>query len=127
MLAVVYALKAFKVYVYGSKNIIIITDHQALTPMIHKTEELASDCQQRWKQLICNFDVTIHYRKGVENQAADALSCHPVNHISDPSKVTDQYNSKWLKQIQTIKSADPQLTAIFAFKEQGLIPQGDKN
>ncbi len=46
MLAVVYALKNYKVYVYGAKLITISMDHQALTSMIHKNEELASDRQQ---------------------------------------------------------------------------------
>ncbi|MCP3666837.1 MAG: hypothetical protein GY696_30815, partial [Gammaproteobacteria bacterium] len=57
MLGVVYALQHFKVYVYGAK-ITLVTDHKSLVDMLQKTHELACDRQERWKQLIRNFEVT---------------------------------------------------------------------
>ncbi|MCP3667775.1 MAG: hypothetical protein GY696_35670, partial [Gammaproteobacteria bacterium] len=84
MLAVIYGLKHFRVYIYG-QHVTVITDHQALVAMLRKKEELVSDRQMRWKAFILGHDVELVYRKGSQNAVCDALSRYfPSNVPSEP-------------------------------------------
>ncbi|MCP3665724.1 MAG: hypothetical protein GY696_25055, partial [Gammaproteobacteria bacterium] len=125
MLGVVYALQQFKVYVYGAK-ITLLTDHKALVDMLQKTHELASDRQERWKQLIRNFDVTVIYRRGTENRAADALSRNPVLRVlkvpARPQVVPPEIETGWLAMIRVKQRQDSHLKEIIQFKDKGVVP-----
>jgi hypothetical protein len=69
--AVVHALKTWRHYLYG-KKCDIYTDHKSLKYIF--TQLLLNMRQQRWLELIKDYELEIHYHPGKANVVADALS-----------------------------------------------------
>ncbi|KAI9555011.1 pol polyprotein [Daphnia sinensis] len=74
-LALVWALKKFKGYVWGCK-IVVVTDHQALCWLLTK-RDLAGRLA-RWSLSIQEYDIEIRYRSGKLHDNADCLSRYPL-------------------------------------------------
>ena len=77
-LAVVWAVKHFRVYLYGHKCR-VYTDHEALVSLMnnpHPSGKLA-----HWGLALQELDLTIHYRPGKLNQPADGLSRCPKREV----------------------------------------------
>ena len=81
-LAVVYAIKEFRPYVYGT-SFTVVTDHQALT-WLAKLDD-TNPRLARWILLLSEYDFRILYRPGKANKNADGLSRLP-----QPSKENEQ-------------------------------------
>lgn len=86
-LAIIWALKKFRVYLWGHK-IIIHTDHKALTFL--KDCKLLNGRLTRWALYLSQFDYEIVYVKGSENMVADCLSRLPENMTNLPSNSNDE-------------------------------------
>jgi len=71
MLAVVKAVRKWRPYLLD-RSFVIKTDRRSLKYL--SEQRLTTPSQARWLQKIIWFDYTIQYRKGKENQGADALS-----------------------------------------------------
>ncbi|WMV14375.1 hypothetical protein MTR67_007760 [Solanum verrucosum] len=69
--AVVFALKILGHYLYGVKCE-VFTDHHSLQHMF--TKNYLNLTQQRWMELLKDYDFTIQYYPGKANVVADALS-----------------------------------------------------
>jgi hypothetical protein len=69
--AVVFALKIWRHYLYGEKCE-IYTDHKSLKYFF--TQKELNMRQQRWLELIKDYDCSINYHPGKANVVADALS-----------------------------------------------------
>jgi hypothetical protein len=69
--AVVHALKTWRYYLYGQKCD-IYTDHKSLKYIFTQSE--LNMRQQRWLELIKDYELEIHYHSGKTNVVADALS-----------------------------------------------------
>ncbi|GKC05836.1 putative reverse transcriptase domain-containing protein [Tanacetum coccineum] len=69
--AVVFALKIWRHYLYGTKSVIYM-DHKSLQ-RIFSLKELNMR-QRRWIELFSDYDCEIRYHLGKENMVADALS-----------------------------------------------------
>ncbi|GJT18505.1 putative reverse transcriptase domain-containing protein [Tanacetum coccineum] len=69
--AVVFALKMWRHYLYGTKCV-VFTDHKSLQH-IHDQKELNMR-QQRWLELLSDYDCEIRYHPRKANVVADALS-----------------------------------------------------
>ncbi|GJS91945.1 putative reverse transcriptase domain-containing protein [Tanacetum coccineum] len=69
--AVVFALKIWRHYLYGTKSVIYI-DHKSLQHIFNQKE--LNMRQRRWIELFNYYDCEIHYHPGKENVVADALS-----------------------------------------------------
>ncbi|GJZ41066.1 putative reverse transcriptase domain-containing protein [Tanacetum coccineum] len=69
--AVVFALKIWRHYLYGTKSV-IYTDHKSLQHIFSQKE--LNMRQRRWIELFSNYDCKICYHPGKENVVADALS-----------------------------------------------------
>nr|GEV01501.1 putative reverse transcriptase domain-containing protein [Tanacetum cinerariifolium] len=69
--AVVFALKIWRYYLYGTKCI-VFTDHKRLQHILNQQE--LNMRQRRWLELLADYDCEIHYHPGKENVVADALS-----------------------------------------------------
>ncbi|GKD71762.1 putative reverse transcriptase domain-containing protein [Tanacetum coccineum] len=69
--AVVFALKIWRHYIYGTKCI-VFTDHKSLQHILHQKE--LNMRQRRWLELLADYDYKIRYHLGKENVVADALS-----------------------------------------------------
>jgi hypothetical protein len=73
LLAIVSALTTWRHYLEGATHPVRVrTDHKSLTHF--QTQPMLSGRQQRWMETLSQFDYTVEYVKGQENQAADALS-----------------------------------------------------
>ena len=97
-LAVIYAIKQFRVYVHGT-TFKLITDHSALTWLLNirdPTGRLA-----RWALYIQAFDVEIIHRKGVIHCNADTLSRPPIEDACTVETRNDE------DAYLSIKSVDP--------------------
>ena len=69
--AVVFALKCWRHYLYGTKSI-IYTDHKSLQHIFTQSE--LNMRQRRWVELFSDYDCEIRYHPGKANVVADALS-----------------------------------------------------
>ncbi|KAD5960467.1 hypothetical protein E3N88_11939 [Mikania micrantha] len=69
--AVVFALKIWRHYLYGTKCV-IYTDHKSLQHILNQKE--LNMRQRRWVELLTDYDCEIRYHPGKANVVADALS-----------------------------------------------------
>ncbi|GJZ47551.1 reverse transcriptase domain-containing protein [Tanacetum coccineum] len=69
--AVVFALKMWRHYLYGTKSV-IYTDHKSLQHIFYQKE--LNIRQRRWIELFSDYDCEIRYHPGKANVVADALS-----------------------------------------------------
>lgn len=95
LLAIVWALKNLRNYLYGIVNFTIFTDHQPLTSAIcDKNPNLKL---KRWMAFIEESGANIQYTTGKQNVVADALSrqsCfHLLNDNSDSDSDSDSIHS----------------------------------
>ena len=72
-LAIIWAVKYFRHYLYGSR-FTIITDHMALKWLLNSTAENANRRLERWKISLSEYEYDILYRKGSNHSNADAFS-----------------------------------------------------
>ncbi|GJS14335.1 reverse transcriptase domain-containing protein [Tanacetum coccineum] len=68
--AVVFALKTWRHYLYGTKSV-IYTDHKSLQHIFDQKE--LNMHQRRWIELFSDYECEIHYHPGKANVVADAL------------------------------------------------------
>ena len=71
-LAVVFALRKFRVYLLSDVPFVVVTEHHALSYAFKKKDihgRLA-----RWMDFLAEYEFTVQYRPGTENTAADFLS-----------------------------------------------------
>ncbi|GKE72009.1 putative reverse transcriptase domain-containing protein [Tanacetum coccineum] len=69
--AVVFALKIWRHYLYGTKCI-VFTDHKILQHILDQKE--LNMRERRWLELLSDYDCDIRYHPGKANVVADALS-----------------------------------------------------
>ncbi|GJU13238.1 putative reverse transcriptase domain-containing protein [Tanacetum coccineum] len=69
--AVVFALKNWRHYLYGTKCI-VFTDHKSLQHILDQKE--LNMRQRRWLELLVDYDCEIRYHPGKANVVADALN-----------------------------------------------------
>ncbi|GKA05219.1 putative reverse transcriptase domain-containing protein [Tanacetum coccineum] len=69
--AVVFALKIWRHYLYGTKCI-VFTNHKILQHILDQKE--LNMRQHRWLELLADYDCEIRYHPGKANVVADALS-----------------------------------------------------
>ncbi|GJU71244.1 putative reverse transcriptase domain-containing protein [Tanacetum coccineum] len=74
--AVVFALKIWRHYLYGTKSVIYI-DHKSLQHIFNQKE--LNMRQRRWIELFSDYDCEIHYHPVVP---ADSSSSIPANYVS---------------------------------------------
>ena len=73
LLAIITALTTWRHYLSGTSTPVRVrTDHKSL---IHfQTQPMLSGRQTRWLETLADYDYTIEYVKGEDNEVADALS-----------------------------------------------------
>ncbi|GKG05306.1 putative reverse transcriptase domain-containing protein, partial [Tanacetum coccineum] len=69
--AVVFALKIWRHYLYGTKCM-VFTDHKSLQHSLNQKE--LNMRQRHWLELLIDYDCNIRYHPGKVNVIADALS-----------------------------------------------------
>ena len=116
-LAVVWALKHFRVYLWGH-HCTVFTDHAPVRSLLYNTK--ATGKLARWADVIAEFDLEICYKPGRQNANADALSRSPLpltdeDTVSDEAQVATVSNivtSEEEKQVISLQQADPVLSPI---------------
>lgn len=79
LLAIVWAVKYFRPYLYGRK-FTIYTDHRPLTWLMSLKDPNSK--LTRWRLKLAEFDYNVIYKKGSQNTNADALSRAKIFHNS---------------------------------------------
>jgi len=75
LLAIMHALHTWRIHLVG-QQFVVYTDHHSLTYL--QTQPVLSKCQARWVEFLQEFNFTIIYKPGKNNQVADALSRYPM-------------------------------------------------
>ncbi|XP_076301613.1 uncharacterized protein LOC143219562 [Lasioglossum baleicum] len=75
-LAMVYAVKYFRPYVYGTK-FTLVTDHRPLV-WLHSVKDPTSRLM-KWKLRLLEYDYQVVHKSGKTNKNADALSRNPTS------------------------------------------------
>lgn len=88
LLAIVWAVKQFRPYLYG-RRFKIITDHMPLKYLFNLKE--ANSRLIRWRLKLEEFDYEVVYKKGTQNSNADALSRIEL-HNDELRKYIEQFN-----------------------------------
>lgn len=91
LLAIVWATKQFRHYLYGRK-FKILTDHRPLAWLQNLREPNSK--LQRWKIKLEEYDFQIEYLAGKENKVADALSRIKLNEINALELVSTQHSNE---------------------------------
>ena len=88
LLAIIFAVKHFRPYVYGQK-FTLITDHRSLTWLDQLKDPTMGSRLARWKIKLQEYDYKIAFKPGRVNANADALSRNPVecNNLNDKTKL----------------------------------------
>ena len=96
MYAIIFAVKQFRLYIYG-QNFNLVTDHRPLIWLCNLKDPTVGSRLARWKIKLQEYDYEIVYKPGRINANADALSRNPVlvsNSVgadeSESTPVTDQ-------------------------------------
>ena len=144
-LAVVWAVKHFRPYLYGH-TCQLYTDHKALKSLMntpHPSGKLA-----RWGLAIQELDLHIHHRSGKTNQAADALSRlrlldqdsdkesrtgHPVVQAKDGEGLISQIEAEngvttdsSLNTLAECQDNDPELKLLKDYMLTGQLPEDER-
>ncbi len=131
-LGVVWALRHFRAYIYGSRTV-VFTDHVPLRAMLmakHPSGKLA-----RWAAVIAELDVDIQYRPGRHNANADALSRAPVGEAEETSvsqpvlQVTNESSGNTSipsAEMVELQQGDPQLRQVRDYLQSGVLPAVEK-
>lgn len=118
LLAIVWALKSLRHFLYGVTGIHIFTDHQPLTFAMSDKNPNAK--MKRWRAFIEEFSPKFFYKPGRENVVADALSRQYINQISDDDSQTAHSEISSTNVVKSIKFP------VNQFKNQILISKGDR-
>ena len=131
-LAVVWAVKHFRHYLYGHKCK-VYTDHEALKALLNTPRP--SGKLARWGLALQELDLEIFYRPGKGNSNADALSRSPLPDVGADdapygviSAVSVQENADTsIDDLATLQREDPQLEAIITYLETGVLPSEENS
>ena len=133
-LAVVWAVKHFRVYLYGH-TCDVYTDHEALLSLLNTL--YPSGRLARRGLALQELNLNIHYRPGRLNKSADSLSSTEDN-VSDGEVAQLQPDDSIIAQeeasakdregalLRERQAKDPKLTTVIQYLETGELPAEEK-
>ncbi|GKB95224.1 putative reverse transcriptase domain-containing protein, partial [Tanacetum coccineum] len=126
--AVVFALRLWRHYLYGTKCV-VFTDHKSLEYILNQKEMNLR--QQRWIELLSDYDCEIRYHPGKVNVVADALSQKERNkplrvralmmtvHNDLPKQVREAQEEAMKRENVTAENLGRLIKQIFEFRPNG--------
>lgn len=120
LLAIVWALKTLRNYLYGVKNLNIFTDHQPLTFAV--SDKNPNSKLKRWKAFVDEHNANIIYKPGKENYVADALSRQSINALENDAASDAATIHSEISMTYTIETTDK---PVNCFRNQIVIEEGD--
>lgn len=106
ILALVWSVEWFRVYLYGRENFFIHTDNNAVKYLFANNHTKSRIHRWRWALLEYNFEVV--HRKGVTNNGADALSRVKIdNPFDEPSQTVFQVKTRSMSENNNAKAIQP--------------------
>ncbi|GKD83073.1 putative reverse transcriptase domain-containing protein [Tanacetum coccineum] len=116
--AVVFALKMWRHYLYGTKCFVFI-DHKSLQHILDQKE--LNIRQRRWLELLSDYDCEIHYHPGKANMVADALSQKErIKPLRVEARNEENYGTKDLCGM--IKKLEPRADGTLCLNGRSWIP-----
>src|SRR5207244_13582589 len=79
--AVLFAVKKFHQFLYGSRGFRIYTDHRPLLGLLGEHKNIPTNASpriQRWALALAGYNYQLIYRPGEQNSNADMLSRLPL-------------------------------------------------
>ena len=124
-LAVVFAIKRFRPYVYGHK-ITIQTDHAPLKWLLSTaTSPDGSSKIQRWALTLQEYDFVVQHRPGKCNANADALSRVNITSLQSDDFPHTALSNEVNSPMQQQQRNDPELNVILNFLKHNVLPEND--
>lgn len=121
LLAIVWAVKHFRPYLFGQK-FKIITDHRPLTWLFNCKDP--SSRLVRWRLQLEEYDYEIEYKPGTMNSNADALSRNPIfinkNYQTYENFTEYYYKNKDIPKVEEMKTILTKQKIIAAFMSKDL-------
>lgn len=94
LLAIVWAIKRLRSYLYGVRHLKIFSDHQ---PLIFSISDKNTNAKlKRWKAFVEEHNGKIFYKPGKENVVADALSRQAINLLEGVSTAATVHSEESL-------------------------------
>lgn len=91
------ALRAFRLYLIGIKNLIVEVDAQYIKGMLSAPDLQPNAAMNRWIQGILLFDFTLKHVPGTTHLAADALSRRPL--AGNERRPEEESDDEWLDNV----------------------------
>ncbi|HBS53334.1 MAG TPA: hypothetical protein DD806_04965 [Flavobacterium sp.] len=91
MLAIIWSLNTLRNFLYGSRKILIFTDHQPLTFAL--SNKNTNSKMKRWKAILEEYNYELKYKPGSTNVVADALSRLPQINSMTATQHSDESSS----------------------------------
>jgi transposase InsO family protein len=89
LLAIVHACRAWRSYILGATTNVVYTDHASLKYIF--TQPHLSQRVTRWVEFLAPYNLSIQYKPGSTNTAADALSRIEIN-STQPARHLDTWD-----------------------------------
>ena len=90
LLAIVHACRAWRHYILGSVENVVHTDHASLKYLL--TQPHLSARMTRWVEFLAPYNLSIRYKTGTSNVAADALSRIELDNTQVPTRHLDSWD-----------------------------------
>lgn len=121
LLAIIFALKKFRPYIYGQK-VIVQTDHKPLIWLSKTSKRELNGRLARWIVTMLDFDIEIEYIPGKINKVADFLSRTEIDTVE---KIYNIYQELPINKDVIIKKQkeDEEITKIIQKVKEGNDPK----
>lgn len=127
LLAIVWATKYFRPYLYGRK-FNIFTDHKPLEWLSSIKEPNTKFA--RWKEKLDEYNGKIEYKKGCLNKVADGLSRIECNHNETQPPIFDymkNFNNELENDDSQSMIVEPDIDTLLNTDEESVNPDNDSN
>jgi len=122
LLAIVWALKNLRNYLYEVIGIEIQTDHQPLSFAISDKNPHIE--MKRWYSFIESFTPKVIYKPGTTNVVADALSRIQINNLTDSNESVSDLNTQHSAESSFENVIQETRKPLNQFKQQLLLATG---